>query len=175
MPANASNTLAVANALVGYLQAATYPNTSTPVYSSFVAPTGATIPGVQLGEFKDYIADLTANGAACCEVYGNQDDSELHAFGGNMWDTQTFYILSLVSLDNANQAEQAIFKVRDAIIVPFTQHVQLGGAGNVWDARYKPKSGKFIKIPRDGKHWYRAHVFEIIVKSEWYVPGFIQA
>ena len=101
---NAPNTLAAANALVAFAQALTI--NSSPVYAS-----------VSLGEIKDVI-DLVANGGACLEVYGNADDSQHTTFGGGIWDEQSWDLLSLVSLDDAQSAEELIYACRDALVVP---------------------------------------------------------
>jgi len=150
--ANAPNTLAVAQALVAFAEALT--NGSSPVYAK-----------VALGEIKDVI-DLVANGGACLEIYANADDSQHTAFGGGIWDEQSFDLLSLVSLDDAQAAEELIYACRDALIVPIQQHYELGNAGNVFFSRIRPGSGKFFYIDRNGQ-WLRAHLIEVFVTSQW--------
>lgn len=158
MPATTSpNTTAIADAIVAFGQALTYPNTSTLVYKA-----------VAKGELKDVI-DLVAGGAVCLEVYANLDDSQRHAFGGKIWDEQSWFLLSMVSLDNAQTAETLIHQVRDALVVPFQQHATLGDAGSVFHAQIKPNTGKFFKIFRNAQ-WLRSHVLEIMTKQEWFVP-----
>lgn len=153
----APDTPAIANAIVGYGQTLAYPDT-TLVYKE-----------CQLGEIKD-IVDNVAGGNACLEVYANLDDSQRHAFGGRIHDDQTWFLLSLVSLDNAEAAELLIYRVRDALVAPFQQHATLGNAGNVFHAQIKSGSGKFLKVFRNGV-WLRAHLIEVLTKQEWQVPA----
>jgi hypothetical protein len=160
--ANAPNTLAVANAIVSYASALTYSDT-TKVYSL-----------VQLGEIKDIINPI-ANGQACLEVWANTDNSQHKTFNGKISDEQTWFLLSMVSLDNANAAEQLIYQVRDALVVPFQTHATLGNAGTVYHSQVKSGSGKFTKASRSGQ-WVRAHLLEIKTLQEWFVttpPGVI--
>jgi hypothetical protein len=154
----APNTLAIGNAIVSFCQAVTYPNTSTIVYSA-----------VQLGEIKDITDQVAASGTACLEIYANKDNSQHFTFGGKLRDEQTWFLLSLVNLDNALAAEQLIYQVRDALIVPFQVHATLGNAGSVYHSQIQPNSGKFIKIFRNGQ-WLRAHLIEIQTWQEWFVP-----
>lgn len=151
------STLSVALALVSYAQALTYPS-GGPVYS-FVA----------LGEIKDVTPYVAASGTACLEVYGNQDDSQHKAFGGKLTDEQSWFLLSLVGLDDAQAAEKLIYQVRDALVQPLQTHATLGNAGNVYHSQVKAGSGKFVRISRDGV-WFRAHLIEVFTKSEWFVP-----
>lgn len=152
----APNTLAVAQAIAGYMSTLTYSN-STPVYSA-----------VQIGEFKDVI-DKVANGAACLEIYGGSDDSQPLAFGGTRQDTQSFYLLSMVSLDDAQAAEELIYAVRDALVVPLSTHIRLGDTtGVIFLSGFKPNSGKFLDVPRNGQY-LRAHIIELLVSSQWQV------
>lgn len=146
------NTLAVAQALVSFAEALTIGG--SPAYTK-----------VSLGEIKDVI-DPTANGGACLEIYGNSDDSQHTAFGGGIWDEQSFDLLSLCSLDNAQSAEELIYACRDALVVPIQQHYALGNAGNVFFSRIKQGSGKFTYVDRNGQ-WLRAHLIEVYVLSQW--------
>lgn len=156
--ATAPNTPAIAAAIVAYGQALTFPGGS-PVYTK-----------VQPGEIKD-ITDLVSGSAqACLEIYANLDNSERHAFGGRVWDEQTWFLLSIVNLDNAASAETLIYQVRDALVQPFQKHATLGGAGSVFHAEIKSGSGKFIKIIRNGE-WLRAHLIELMTRQEWQVPS----
>jgi hypothetical protein len=160
---NYPQTLAVAQAIVAFCTALTNPATNTPIYAQ-----------ISLGENKD-ITTAVANGNACLEVYGNSDDSQHKAFGGKITDEQTWFLLSLVSLDDAQAAEKQIYQVRDAVIQPFQTHATLGNAGSVYHSQIKPKSGKFFKVLRNGQ-WLRSHVFEVLTRSEWIVttpPGVI--
>ena len=150
--ATTPNTLAVAQALVAFASALTI--SSVPVYTK-----------VQLGEIKDVI-DLVANGGACLEIYGNADDSQHTAFSGGIWDEQSFDLLSLVSLDNAQSAEELIYACRDALVVPIQQRYQLGPAGNVFFSRLKAGGGRFFYVDRNGQ-WLRAHLIEVFVSSQW--------
>lgn len=148
---NAPNTLAVAQAIVTFASALTI--NAQPVYTK-----------VQLGEIKDVI-DLVANGGACLEIYGNADDSQHTAFGGGIWDEQSFDLLSLCSLDDAQAAEELIYACRDALIVPIQQHYALGNAGNAFFSRLRP-GGKFLYVDRNGQ-WLRGHLIEVFVQSQW--------
>jgi hypothetical protein len=155
------NTLAIGDAIVSYLATLTYPDT-TVVYKL-----------AQLEAIKD-IVDLVANGGVCVEVYGNDDDSQHHAFGGKMRDAQSWFILSMCSLDTPQLARQ-IYSVRDALVQPFQAHATLGNAGSVFHSQIKPNSGKFFRIFRNGK-WYRSHIIELLTMQEWVVstpPGVI--
>ena len=157
MPSTTSpNTLVIAQAIVAYGKALTYTSGAL-VYSV-----------VQLGEIKD-ITDQVANGNACLEVYANKDDSQHFTFGGKIRDDQTWFLLSLVSLDDAQRAEEQIYQIRDAIIPPFQVHATLGNAGSIFHSQIRAGSGKFIKIFRNGQ-WLRAHVIEIMTIQEWFVP-----
>jgi hypothetical protein len=158
------STLAIAQAIVTYAQALTYPNSSTLVYTA-----------VTLGQFKDLTSLIAASGTACLEVYGNQDDSQHKGFGGKVTENQSWYLMSLVNLNNAAAAEALIFQVRDALVQPFQTHATLGNAGTVYHAQIKPNSGRFMKVPRN-QVFYRTHVIEVYTKSEWAVmtpPGVI--
>jgi hypothetical protein len=158
MPATtAPQTLAVGQAIVAFGIALTYPSSGDVVYAQ-----------VALGEIKD-VTDVVATGAACLEVYANLDDSQHKAFGGKIKDEQSWFLLSLVSLDNAQTAEEQIYQVRDALVRPFQIHATLGGAGSVYHAQIKPGSGKFTKMFRNGQ-WLRSHIIEVLTLQEWYVP-----
>lgn len=151
----APDSLAIANAIAAYLATLTYPDT-TPVYKL-----------AQVEAIKDVI-DQVANGGVCVEVYGNEDDSQRHAYGGKIHDTQSWFILSMCSLDTPELAQQ-IYAVRDVLVQPFQQHATLGGALNVFHAQIKPGSGKFMRIFRNGQE-LRAHVIELLTIQEWFVP-----
>jgi hypothetical protein len=153
---NAPNTTAVGQAIVGFAAALTYSGGAA-VYKT-----------TQLGEIKDII-DQTANGAACFEVYANHDDSQHKAFGGKIFDEQTWFLLSLVSLDNAQSAETLIYQVRDALVVPFQTHATLNNAGSVYHSQILPHSSHFLKVLRNGQ-WFRGHVLELMTRQEWFVP-----
>src|SRR5947207_15761181 len=103
---SAPNTPAISDALVAYGQALTF------------SGGGLVYTRVQAGEIKDLI-DLVTGGGACLEIYANLDDSQRHAFGGRIWDEQTWFLLSIVSLDNAATAERLIYQVRDPRVQPF--------------------------------------------------------
>lgn len=153
---SAPNTVAVGNAIVAYGSALTYPNTSL-VYTL-----------AQLGAIKD-VTDQVATGGACLEVHGNLDDSQRHAYGGRIWDEQSWYLLSLVSNDNATSAETLIYNVRDALVQPFQVHATLGGGLNVFHAQIKPGTGRFTYAKRNGIT-LRVHLIELLTKQEWQVP-----
>jgi len=157
---NQPSTIAVAQAIAGFAQSLVYPS-GILVYSI-----------VSLGEQKDITTNV-AGGNACLEVYANKDDSQRHAFGGKIWDEQTWFLLSLVGLDNAQAAETLIYAVRDALVQPFQTHATLGNAGSVFHAQLKPGTGRFLKVLRNGQ-WLRAHLVEVMSRSEWFVitpPG----
>ena len=160
---NTPNTPAIGNALVAYFQALTYSN-NLPVYTA-----------VTLGQFKDLTSLIAASGTACLEVYANQDDSQHKGFGGKVTDNQSWYLLSLVNLNNAAAAETLIMQVRDAIVIPLQTHATLGNAGSVYHSQVKLGSGRFVKIPRNSVY-YRAHILEVYTKQEWAVitpPGVV--
>ncbi|GHO99548.1 hypothetical protein KSF_095960 [Reticulibacter mediterranei] len=153
---SAPNTMAVAEAIAGYMSALTYTG-GAPVYKL-----------VQVGEIKN-VSNQVTNGAACLEIYGSDDDSQPLAFGGSRQDPQSFYLLSMVSLDDAQAAEALIFAVRDALVVPLSTHIRLGDTtGVIFLSGFKPHSGKFLDVPRNGQY-LRAHVIELMVSSQWQV------
>lgn len=153
---SAPNTLVVAQAIAGYMSALTYTG-GAPVYKL-----------VQVGEIKN-VSNQVVNGAACLEIYGGADDSQPLAFGGTRQDPQSFYLLSMVSLDDAQAAEARIFAVRDALVVPLSTHIRLGDtSGVIFLSGFKPNSGKFLDVPRNGQY-LRAHVIELLVSSQWQV------
>jgi hypothetical protein len=155
--ATTPNTLSVAQAIAAYGQALTYPGGGT-VYS-----------GVSIGEMKDITEKIVVSGSACLEVYANSDDSQHLAFGGKVRDDQSWYLLSLVNMDDAAAAEALIYQVRDALIQPFQAHATLGNAGNVFHSQIKSGSGRFLRVFRNGQ-WLRAHLIEVQTISEWFVP-----
>lgn len=150
------NTKAIGNAIVSYLTSLTYSDGITKVYNL-----------AQLEEIKD-VTDQVANGV-CVEVYGNEDKSERRGFGGRIWDTQTWYILSMVSLDTAASAA-TIYDVRDALVQPFQTHATLGAQVlNLFHAQLKEGSGRFLKVMRNGQ-WLRGYLVELETRQEWTVP-----
>ena len=152
-----ANTLAIGQEIATYMSALVYPGTSTVVYTL-----------AQLEAIKDVI-DLTTNGGVCCEVYGDGDTSERRGFGGRIWDTQTWFILSLCALDTPAHAQQ-IYTVRDALVYPFQQHATLGGSiSNLFQVQLKANM-KFFRVLRSGQ-WLRAHVCELETKQEWAIVG----
>jgi hypothetical protein len=157
MPAaTAPQTLAIGNAIVSYLSSLIYPSTSL-VYTL-----------AQLESIKD-VVDLVASGGACCEVYGDKDSSERRGFGGRIWDTQSWFILSLCAMDTPAHAQQ-IYNVRDALVQPFQTHATLGTiVSNLFHAQLIDKSGRFFRVQRSGQ-WLRAHVIELETRQEWYIP-----
>ena len=149
------DTHAIGTAIVSYLTTLAYPNTAL-VYTL-----------AQLEEIKD-VTDQVASGGACVEVYGNMDKSERRGFGGRIWDTQTWYILSMVSLDTPTLAAQ-IYDVRDALVQPFQTHATLGAQVlNLFHSQIK-ENGRFLKVMRNGQ-WLRAHLIELETRQEWTVP-----
>ena len=157
MPTTSPNTLAIGNQIVSFLSALTYPGTSTLVYNT-----------VSLESLKD-VTDLVANGGICAEVYGDTDTSERRGFGGRIWDTQHWYILSMCSLDNPTYAQQ-IYNVRDALLVPFQQHATLGtSVSNLFHSQLQPNM-KFFRVQRNGQ-WLRAHLASLETRQEWQVQG----
>ena len=154
MPGTANaNTLLIGQQIASYMSALVYPGTSTVVYTLAI---------------KDVI-DLTASGGVCCEVYGDTDDSERRGFGGRIWDTTSWFILSLCALDTPIHAQQ-IYPVRDAVVYPFQQHATLGGSvSNLFQVMLKPNM-KFFRVQRSGQ-WLRAHLAILETKQEWQVQG----
>jgi hypothetical protein len=152
----APNTDQIADAIVFYLASLTYSDGST-VYKL-----------AQVEAIKD-VTDLVANGGACVEVYANKDKSERRSFGGRIWDTQSWFILSLCSLDTSLLARQ-IHNVRDALVQPFQAHAQLGNiVSNLFHSQLQDDM-QFLRVPRN-EVFLRAHLAELITKSEWQVPS----
>jgi hypothetical protein len=155
--ATAPNTLSIGNAIVSYLSTLTYSDGITLVYKQ-----------AQLEAIKD-VSDLVASGGACVEVYGDSDKSERRGFGGRIWDTQTFFILSLCSLDTPQLAEQ-IYQIRDALVQPLQSHATLGtSVSNLFHSQLKDNM-RFMRMVRNGQ-WMRAHLCELETRSEWIVQG----
>ncbi len=147
------DTKAIGNAIVTYLTGLAYGS--------------GTVQLAQLEEIKD-VTDLVANGA-CIEVYGNKDGSERRGFGGRIWDSQTWFLLSLVSLDKPAQAA-TIYDVRDAIVQAFQPHATLGDQVlNVFHAQLVENSMRFLKVFRNSQ-WLRGHLAELETRQEWTVP-----
>ena len=152
-----ADTLAIGQEIVTYMGALVYPGTSTVVYTL-----------AQLEAIKD-ATDLVASGGVCCEVYGDTDTSERRGFGGRIWDCQTWFILSLCALDTPAHAQQ-IYRVRDALVLPFQTHVTLGGSvTNLFQVQLQPNM-KFFRVQRSGQ-WLRAHLATLETKQEWQVSG----
>lgn len=162
MPATPyANTGIIGDAIVSFLATLTYPGTSTMVYDQ-----------AQLEAIKD-VVDQTANGGVCVEVYGDQDTSERRGFGGRIRDEQSWFILSLCSLDSPALARK-IYDVRDALVYPFQQHATLGtSVFNLFHAQLQPNM-KFFRVQRNGV-WLRAHLAQLTTKQEWQVIGGIQS
>lgn len=155
--ATAPQTKAIGNAIVSYLAALTKPDT-TLVYKV-----------AQLEVIFDVLTQVSSGGAVV-EVYGNLDNSERRGFGGRIWDTQSWYLLSMCSLETAGLASY-IYDVRDYLIVPFQQHAQLGNAvSNEFHTQFKLNSGRFMQTVRNGVK-LRAYVCELETKQEWVVSG----
>lgn len=155
--ATSANTLAIGNQIVSFLSSLTYPGTNTPVY------TLATL------EAQKDILDNIANGGICAEVYGDSSLSERRGFGGRIWDTQTWFILSLCSLDNPEYAAQ-IYNVHDALTGIFQQHATLGtSVSNLFHSQLDPNI-KFGRTLKD-RTWVRSHLAVLTTKQEWQVSG----
>lgn len=155
--ATSADTLAIGTQIVSFLTTLTYPGTSTMVYTL-----------AQLEAIKD-VLDLTTSGGICVEVYGDTSNSERRGFGGRVWDTQTWYILSLCSLDTPAYAQQ-VYGVHDALTYIFQQHATLGTAvGNLFHSQLDPNI-KFGRIFRNGT-WLRSHLAMLTTKQEWALQG----
>jgi len=151
----APNTLAVGQAIVNYMQ-------------TLVANDKLVYTLVKLGEIKDVTSTIATQGTACLEIYAATDNSQHMAFGGIVWDTQSWFLLSMVNIDDVGLAEELICQVRDALIVPIQQHTRLGDAGNIFFAKIKPSSGKFLDLARNNQY-VRAHIIEVFTYSQWQV------
>src|SRR5438105_2163309 len=102
MPATtAPNTKAIGNAIVGFLQALTYPDT-TAVYAY-----------AQLEIIKDVVTRVT-DGGVVVEVYAENDITERRGYGGRMRDIQKWAIVSMCSNETPALA-QKIYDARDAL------------------------------------------------------------
>jgi len=153
------STLAIAQQIASYLASQTYP------LGGNVYTFGSVGINKDLGDL------LPPNGTnAVSEVIGTADDSQRHAIGGKMRDTQSFQVLSIVDFTNGPLAEEQIMNIRDAIMPQFAKHVSLEDVGNVLVAKYKQGSGRFTHVIRAAKP-YRAHSFELSVLSEWVSSG----
>ncbi len=154
---NSPSTLAIGQEIVTLIAALKQSDGITPLYSL-----------VQLDAIKD-VTDLVANGGVCCEVYGDIDTSDRRRFGGVIYDVQSWFILSLCSLDNPTLAQQ-IYTARDGLVQPFQQHAQLNSTpANVWFSELQP-SMKFGRIYRNGT-WLRSHLATLETRQQWNVAG----
>lgn len=156
----APSTKAIGTAIVAYLAALTKPDT-TAVYKI-----------AQLELIYD-ILNTVSDGGAVAEVYGNLDDSERHGFGGagRMKDIQTWYILSMCSVETPALAAY-IYDVRDYLVQPFQQHALLGSGATipgVFHSQLKP-NGRFWRVRRN-EQWFKAHLVELETRAEWAIPG----
>ncbi len=152
--ASQPNTPAILDAIQGYMSALTWGS-------------GQSFALAQIEEIKD-ITNLVANGGACLEIYGTDDDSQHKTFGGYVTDEQDWMLLALVSKDTALYARQ-IYAIRDAIVQPIMKHATIGNAGNVYHAQIRPKSGAYLDVRRD-EQWLRGYRVKIMTRSEWVVP-----
>lgn len=157
MPATtAPNTKAIGQQIVSFLSNLTYPDT-TPVYTL-----------AKLESIKD-ITSYVTNGGVCVEVYGDTDTSERRGFGGRMWDEQTWFILSICSLDSDVSAAK-IYDARDQLVQPFQQHATLGTqVFNLFHSQLQPNM-RFGRMQRNGV-FYRSHLAILLTKQEWIVQG----
>lgn len=162
----APGTHAIGNAIVSYLTALTYSDGITRVYTLAQLE--------QIKDITDKIANNTSgaptppNNGVVVEVYCNLDKSERRGFGGRIWDTQTWFILSMCSLDTPAHAAQ-IMDVRDALVQPFQVHAQLGNAvSNLFQSQLL-ETAKFGKIYRNGQE-IKMYLTELETKQEWVVP-----
>ena len=159
MPAFATpapNTHSIGTQIATYLRNLTYNDGITKVYAL-----------TSLEAVKD-VTDLVAGGSVCAEVYGDNDVSERRGFGGRIWDTQTWFIVSMCSLDTAAYAAK-IYDVRDALVQPFQTHATLGTSiFNLFHAQLQ-SDGKFTRILRNSQ-FLRAHIVSLQTRQEWYVP-----
>lgn len=156
MPAAAAPaTRATGAALVTAMAGLTYPSGGGNVYTF-----------TQLEQVFD-ISDYIANGGACGEVYCNTDASLTATFGGGKWDVQTWYILSMTSLDTPLTAA-SIYDVRDALVGNLSAQLTLGGSiPGLFFAQWKgPESGRFLRIERNGQE-VQAHAIEMLTRIAW--------
>ena len=153
---SAPQTHAIGTAIVSYLTALKYADGITPVYAV-----------TQLEAIKDVI-NAVSGGGACVEVYCEQDDSERRGFGGRIWDTQKWYILSMCSIDSPATASQ-IYDIRDALVQPFQTHAQMGNiVSNLFHSQLQP-SMRFGRIQRNGQ-FLRMHLAVLETRQEWLTP-----
>lgn len=151
------NTLQIGQQIVNLLSNLTQSDGLTPVYVR-----------CQLESIKD-VTDLVASGGVCCEVYGDADTSDRRRFGGIIYDIQTWFIISLCSLDTPTLAQQ-IYIARDGLVGPLQQHAQLAGTPtNVWFNELDPNM-KFGRMYRNGT-WLRSHLATLTTKQQWQVQG----
>jgi hypothetical protein len=152
----APNTRAIGDQIVSFLASLTYPG-------------GALVYQVaQLEQIFDVLNQVTGGGVVV-EVYGNLDSSERRGFGGRVWDTQDWYILSMCSVETGELAAQ-IYDVRDALVQPFQTHATLGTqVFNLFRAELKENSGRFGKVVRNGQE-VKMHLITLTTMQEWQVP-----
>jgi hypothetical protein len=164
------DTVGTLDAIVSFLTALTYSDGVTLVYTPLIDALNNPVPPVQEGRFRDigtYLPDNSTN--TICEVWPADDDNELYGFGGPTRDTQTFLIMSLVSMTSAKGSVRQIVGVRDALIPFFREHVTLQATGNITTARFKKGSGKWTPVAIGGKT-YLGYGFGLEVISDWTAP-----
>jgi hypothetical protein len=156
MPATtAPNTKAIGNAIVGFLAALTYPDT-TAVYSY-----------TQLETIND-VATRVSDGGVIAEVLASGDSSKRRGFGGRMWDIQKWFILSMCSLETPVLSAK-IYDARDALVQPFQAHAQLNNVvSNLFHSELLDTM-QFLRAPRNGQ-FFRAHLAILETRQEWIVP-----
>lgn len=164
---NLPDTVGTLDAIVAFLTSLTYSDGVTLVYTPLIDALNNPVAPVQEGRFRDigtYLPDNSTNTIA--EVWPADDDNAPHGFGGPTRDTQTFLIMSIVSMTGEKNAVRQIVGVRDALIPFFREHVTLEATGNITTARFKKGSGKWTPVYRGGKE-YIGYGFELEVISDW--------
>jgi hypothetical protein len=155
MPATtAPNTKAIGNAIVTFLAALTYPDT-TAVYSY-----------TQLETIND-VATRVSDGGVIVEVCCSEDSSTRRG-GGRLWDIQKWLILSMCSLETPTLTTK-IYDARDALVQPFQIHAQLSNVvSNLFHSQLSDNM-QFLRVPRNGQ-FFRGHLAILETRQEWVVP-----
>ena len=118
------------------------------------------------GEYKD-LTDMTP----CVEVYGNEDHTERAAITTmgapstiEIFDEQLYWIISTVSMTQAQTAWQSLWNIRDALTQLLHSSLDLGIAGVTFSA-IEPK-GEYKPVYRNGE-WWLMHQIPMLVRYEY--------
>lgn len=137
--------------------------------------TAQTYVMVKQGSLKDITDSLP-----CLTVEAARGSSQPYSSGGGSigWrrdEVPTFRLSSYVDFTDATIAEQNILIIRDALIFALTTYYTLGGVSNpqgvqnVYVTEFPVNGEQFLYRDMGNGVVYRAHICNLIVKSQWNV------